>query len=132
MEKIRQRPLPLVHAMLICEKVISEEKTRKKSLIGVFDTVYYLRLPVGIPELWIYVNLSDVVGKLTTRIELVYLNENRKVAEAKLELPEGRLNREVGYCFKNMVFAKTGTYVFRFWVDDDVISEKYLNVTRRP
>lgn len=132
MERIQQHSLPVIHAMLICEKVISEEKTHKKNLIGIFDTIYYTQLPAAIPELWIYVNLSDVMEEHSFRIELVYLDENRVIAEFKSRLPKGKPNREVGYCFKNMAFKKSGMYVFRFWVENDVIGEKYLHVRSQP
>lgn len=133
MERIRQRPLPVIHAMLICDKVISEEGTHKKSLIGIFDTIFYSRLPIAIPELWVYINLSDIVEEHSFRIELVYLDENRIIVEVKSKLPaKGKPNRELSYCFKNIVFERDGTYVFRFWAEDDVMGEKYLRITRRP
>lgn len=133
MKRVRQHPLPVIHAILICDKVISEEKTHKKNLIGIFDSIIYTRLPVAIPELWVYVNLSDVLEEHNTKVELVYLDENRMIVEVKSKLPaKGKPNRELSYCFKNIVFEKDGTYVFRFWAEDDVIGEKYLRVTRRP
>ena len=132
MRKIPQHPLPIIHAILICDKVISEAINNKKSLFGVFDTIYYTQLPVAVPELWVYVNLSDVLERHIIRIELVCLDDNRKIVEIKSELPgKGEPNRELSYCFRNMIFEKDGTYVFRFWVDDDVIGEKYLRVMRR-
>lgn len=131
MERIQQHPLPIIHAMLICDKVIAEEKTRKKSLIGVFDTFNYTQLPFAIPELWVYVNLSDVLEEHSIKIEFVHLDENRIIAEIKSKLSgKGNPNQELGYCFRNMRFEKDGTYVFRFWADDDVIGEKYLRVRR--
>jgi len=130
MERMRQYSLPVIHAILVCDRVISEEKTRKKSLIGVFDTIYYTRLPFAIPELWVYVNLSDVLGEYSIRIELVHLDEERIIARIKSKLL-GKPNQEIGYCFKNMKFAIDGIYVFRFWVNDDVIGEKYLYLKRR-
>lgn len=127
-----QHALPIIHAILICDKVISEAINNKKSLIGVFDSIYYTQLPVAVPELWVYVNLSDVLEKHVIRIELVCLDDNRKIVEIKSELPsKGKPNRELSYCFRNMIFEKDGVYAFRFWVEDDVIGEKYLRVTRR-
>lgn len=130
MQRIRQYSLPVIHAILVCDKVISEEGTRKKSLIGVFDTINYTQLPFAVPELWVYVNLSDVLGEYSIRIELVHLDENRAIAKIKSKL-RGKPNQELGYCFRNMTFGKDGIYVFRFWVNDDVIGEKYLYVKRR-
>lgn len=133
MERTRQHSLPVIHAILICEKVISEERTRKKSLIGIFTTIRYNQLPVAIPELCVYVNLSDVLEEYVIKLELVYLDENKTMVEAKSKLPgKGNPNHELSYHFSNMAFEKDGAYAFRFWVGDEVIGEKYLSVRRGP
>ena len=74
--------------------------------------------------------MSIGVSKLNSSIFVVKMKD--KIVEIKSELPgKGEPNRELSYCFRNMIFEKDGTYVFRFWVDDDVIGEKYLRVMRR-
>jgi hypothetical protein len=127
MEKIQPRALPIIHAILICDKIITEANNKKKSLIGIFDTVYYTQLPLHWPELWVYVNLSDVLRQYSANIELVCLQDNRKILEIKGTLkPKKQPNWELAFRFKDIIFHKKGVYAFRFWVDEDVIGEKYI------
>ena len=69
--------------MLICEKVIVEEGSKKKTLVGIFDNVTCKKLPLIWPELWLYINLSDVVQRHTMKTELVCLEDNRQLLEVK-------------------------------------------------
>jgi len=129
MKKVYQKPLPVIHAMLICDKVITEANNKKKSLIGIFDTIYYTRLPLGWPELWVYINLSDVLAQYNVKIEMVCLEDNRKILEVTgILTPTEKPNWELAFRLRDIVFKEEGIYAFRFWLDDNVIGEKYLYV----
>ncbi len=121
--------LPVIHAMLICERVIVEEGSQKKTLVGIFSGITCRKLPLIWPELWLYVNLSDVVRRHIIKTELVCLEDNRQLLENKGILERKKLlDWELTWSFRGIRFGKLGTYAFRFWVDDDIIGEKYLHL----
>ena len=129
MTKKPRHALPVIHAMLVCERVIVEQGTSKKTLVGIFAGVTYKKLPLIWPELWLYINLSDVVRRHSIKTELVCLEDNRQLLEVKGILePKKLLNWELVWQFKGIRFEKRGSYAFRFWVDDDVIGEKYFHL----
>jgi len=78
-------PIPTVIAMLICDQVIAEQVTNKKSLIGVFDKYHSLSFPVQIPRLAIYVKLADAFGHYLFKIRMVKLKDEALVAEIGIE-----------------------------------------------
>lgn len=79
-----------------------------------------------------YVSLSDVLTQYNIRVELVYSEDNRKILEITGTLaPKEKPNWELAFHFRDIVFEGKGVYAFRFWVDDDVIGEKYLYVRRQ-
>ncbi len=123
--------LPVIHAMLICEKVIVEQGSNKKTLVGIFASIACKELPLIWPELWLYINLSDVVRRHTIKTEVVCLEDNRQLLEIKGILePKQLLNWELVWQLRGIRFEKEGSYAFRFWVDDDIIGEKYLHLRR--
>jgi len=129
MTKKPRHTLPLIHAMLICERVIVEEGSKKKTLVGIFARITCKKLPLIWPELWLYINLSDVVRRHIIKTELVCLEDNRQLLEVKGILePKKLLNWELAWSFRGIRFEKEGNYSFRFWVDDDIIGEKYLHL----
>ena len=131
MVKAYPGPLPVIHAILICDRIIDENKTHKKSLIGIFDTFFSTRIPALIPELSVYVNLSDVVKNYKIKLELVCLDTSEVLAKIEnIVQPKTQHNWEMGFSFRNLRVKKEGTYVFRFWVDYDVVGEKYFFVRR--
>ena len=73
-----QKDLPVIHAFLICEKVITEVGTKKKTLVGVFDIITAPLFPCMHNELWVYVNIGDVLAEQKIKLELIYMDENNR------------------------------------------------------
>src|SRR4051812_28041201 len=55
---------PEVLAMILCDLVITDVETNKKSLIGLFDQVETATLPCVVHELHVYLSLTDGHGVL--------------------------------------------------------------------
>lgn len=131
MNKVYPSPLPVIHAILICDKIITEDETHKKTLLGIFDSFYYTKLPIRAPELWVYVNLSDVTRKHDIKLDLVYLDDNKMIVQLEDKIPPSDGSGvELGFCFKDIRFDRAGVYAFRFWADNNVIGDKYIYVRR--
>ena len=90
----------MIHAFLICEKVITEVGTKKKTLVGVFDIITAPRFPCMHNELWVYVNIGDILAEQKIKLELIYMDENKIIGEGTgiLQKTE-KLNWELAYCF---------------------------------
>ena len=73
-------PVPSVVAMLVCDQVISEQGTNKKSLIGVFDNFYSLVFPAALPRIAVYVKLADAQGDYLFKLRFVNLRDESRSA----------------------------------------------------
>ena len=73
----RKQPNPVVKAFLICDQIIHDAQTGKKSLIGVFHELRADRFPATHPTLWIYANLTDARGKYDFEIRLFDVSHNQ-------------------------------------------------------
>lgn len=117
--------------MLVCDRLSVDPLTKKKNLDGIFDIIYYSKLPVLIQQMWVYINLSDVTDDRVTRIELMNFENNTLLAEMRGTLKAGKnLTWELGYCFKNILLKEPGMHAFRFWIDDFILAEKYIHLKR--
>ena len=64
-------PTPKTNAMLVCDYVITERGTNKKSLIGVFENIGAGTFPCTHFAMSIYIKLTDAQGAYQFRLELV-------------------------------------------------------------
>jgi hypothetical protein len=78
-------PQPTVTAMLVCERIIAEAGSSRKSLIGIYDSVGMLTFPAVIPQLAIYVRLADAVGVYQFKLRIVNLKDEALLSEVPVQ-----------------------------------------------
>lgn len=71
--------VPYIKAILLCDQVIVDGATQKKTLVGLFDRVNYLSLPVQ-QELTLFAKLTDAEGYYQFRVEYVHVSTDRVIA----------------------------------------------------
>lgn len=111
-------PIPNVVAMLVCDQVIVEQGSGKKSLIGVFEQIKAFSFPTQ-TKLAIYAKLADASGHYTFLIRLVNLKDETKVAELKAEanISEGATG-EFAINIAGIVLPEAGKYEFQLYAND--------------
>lgn len=82
---------PFVVAMLLCEQVITDEESKKKTLVGIFDQVAYPGEPYVFP-ITIYVRLTDAAGTYRVAIEYAHTATDRLIGRVEvptaMEIPD--------------------------------------------
>ncbi len=110
-------PIPSVVAMLICDQVIAEQGTNKKSLIGVFEIFNAVAFPTMIPRIAIYVKLADAYGKYHFKLCLVRLKDESLVAEIGIDadVQDSSHYSELALNMGNLPFPEPGKYEFQLY-----------------
>ncbi len=124
---------PVVKAFLVCDYVIHEQETNKKSCIGIFHHIGARRFPCRHGQLAIYANITDAVGRYVFRLSLVHLKDGREIGSGStppLELPDPLQTAELAFRLQNIVFPEPGEYEFRLSCNDELIAQKKVSVTR--
>ena len=113
-------PIPSVVAMLVCDQVIAEQGTNKKSLIGVFEIFGALAFPTILPRISIYVKLADAFGKYHFKLRLVKLKDESLVAEIGIdaEVKDSTHYSELALNMGNLPFPEYGKYEFQLYAGD--------------
>ena len=98
--------LPQVLALIVCDEVIDDRITNKKSLIGLFNNISAHGFPTVHPKIVVYLALTGH-GKVPVRLELVRADD---ITEEKG--PIMRLDSEIAFNDPNavvdMVFILNG------------------------
>jgi len=73
--------MPVVLAVLLCDQIIMDAGSGKKSLIGIFDQITVGRFPAAHHRMAVYARLTDGRGRYTFRIDIVPMETEELVAQ---------------------------------------------------
>ena len=124
--------LPVVKAFLVCDQVIQDVQTGKKSLIGVFHEIKAGRFPTVHHELWIYANLTDAQGRYEFQIRLVSLEDGKALghgAPPEIQIPGPLQTTELSAQLRNVQLPKPGTYEFQLLANGQLAATKAVRVS---
>ena len=115
-----EAPIPNVVAMLICDQVISEQGTNKKSLIGVFENFNWPTYPALLPRLGIYARLADAVGQYEFKLRFVALKDESLLAEIGLraDIKDASGYSELVLNIGNIPIPAPGKYELQLYLGD--------------
>ncbi|MCP9439864.1 MAG: hypothetical protein NNA20_10790 [Nitrospira sp.] len=124
---------PTVQAFLVCDHVIEDSLTKKKSVIGIFTHLQASVFPFHHQHMGLYFCLTDVEGTHQFDIDLVCLNNEQLVCRAVLPniLIGDRLQiSDFGINIPSLIVPSPGRYEFRLKMDGHLIAQKDFNVVQ--
>ena len=117
-------PVPTVLALLLCDQVIVDAGTNKKSLIGVFENLNALVFPAS-TSMAIYAKLTDAQGKYNFRVRIVHLKNEALLGELEIkdaEFADQLRPAELIINLPGLVFPEAGKYEFQLYANDVYLS----------
>ena len=122
---------PSLKAMLICDRIITEVITNKKSLIGIFENIMVGKFPCVHHSLSVYVNFTDALGKYDFKLELVDVEENKVLNTAELRgvnIEDKLSTSEIVFNLQGIQFAHPGKYEFRIYANARFFGAKSFTI----
>lgn len=131
---------PILNAMLVCDKIITEVGTNKKSLIGVFENISAYKFPCVHHSLTVYIKLTDANGKYKFCLELVDLQNDSIIGKGEMpkeiEITSPLTIHDLVFNLAALKFDHPGKYEFRIFANGEVFGQKTFSVNnsseRRP
>ena len=122
-------PIPSVVAMLVCDQIITEEGTKKKSLVGVFDNFGSLAFPVLFQRLAVYVKLADAMGDYLFKLRIVKLKDESLVAEMGIQatIADASQYAELAISMGNLPIQEPGKYEIQMYAGDIYLHRVTMN-----
>ena len=125
-------PHPIVKAFLICDQIIHDAQTGKKTLVGVFHELRAERFPAVHPVLWIYANLTDARGKYAFEIRFFDVERNNVLGQGtppEITIPGPLQTTELSAQLRNVQLPGPGTYEFQLHTNRQLIATKAIRVS---
>ena len=115
--------------MLVCDQVITEVGSNKKSLIGVFDNFSSPSYPAMVPRLAIYVKLADAVGDYLFKLRIVKLKDEALIAEISLQAKIQDVSQygELALNMASIPIPEPGKYEIQLYAGDEYLHRITIN-----
>jgi hypothetical protein len=126
-----KQPQPVLKAFLVCDQIIHDAQTGKKSLIGVFHELRADRFPALHPALWIYANITDARGNYDFEIRMVEVGRNDVMGSGRpppIEISGPLQTTELSAQLRNVALPRAGTYEFQLSANGELIATKAISV----
>ena len=126
-----EQPIPSGLAIVVCDLIIEDKLTSKKSLIGIFNQIATQDFPYRHPQISVFVSLTEGRGQCAARLRIIHDESDHVVAEVKgsIEFPDIHAVFELNFNLVGLVFPQPGTYSIEFYCDDALVLERRFNVT---
>lgn len=122
---------PHVLAMVICDMVIDDRISGKKSLIGLFDAIATTDLPCTVNELHVFLALTDGYGTIKARLRCTKASTDEElfntVQEVRFPDPLTVVEINLGFC--GCEFPEAGEYRFQLYADQTLLCERKFHVS---
>jgi hypothetical protein len=118
-------------AIIICDTVIDDRETHKKTLVGIFNNISASKVPVRHPELRVFVSLIEGNGPYKARLECRHRESGAKVFEVTMDIKFENPNQvvEINIGIQGVVFNQYGIHDFDFYCDDQIIISRRFTVS---
>ncbi len=126
-------PKPEIKAFLLCDYVIHEAGSNKKSLIGIFEQVNSPRFPFRHGRISVYANIADAHGTYDMTLRLVRLRDGKVLFEGKglrIQVADPLQVSELGMNLEGIVFEEPGKYEFALYTNDQFLQSKPFMVRK--
>lgn len=126
---------PILKAMLLCDATIVEEKTHKRSLIGIFDRISASKFPNTHPAMSVYVQFRDIQGVFDFELELFDLEQGKTMNKAVIKQFPVRnrfADTELVFNLMSVRIEHPGEYEFRIYVSDCIFGQKSFKISENP
>lgn len=124
---------PEVKAFLLCDYVLHEAGSNKKSLIGIFEQVNSPRFPFRHGRMSVYANFTDAHGSYDLALRLVRIRDGKILLEAKgmrVQVQDPLQVSELGVNLEGIVFEEAGKYEFALYANEQFLQSKPFRVVK--
>jgi hypothetical protein len=127
---MNDKPSPIGLAIVICDQIIEDKLTSKKSLIGIFNQIGAQNFPCRHPQVCVFVSLTDGRGQCGARLRIVHDESNQAVAEVdgQIQFPDVHTVVELNFNLVGLTFPDPGVYSIEFYCDDALVLERRFHV----
>lgn len=129
-----ETPTPVPIALLLCDQVLSDSATEKKTIVGTFDRIWANRFPAIHRNATLFAKLIDCEGEYDIRVEYVQVAGEKVLgtADAKLSSEDRQQYHDFHLQIQGIRIPEAGEYEFRLWMNNRYIHRIRFSAQAQP
>ena len=126
-----EKPLPKPLAIVICDTIIDDRSTSKKTLVGTFNQIGASALPCQHGEFHVYAALTDGHGSYASKLVIHHRESGRTVfgMQGPIAFTDPKQVVELTFVLKRVVFPVEGAYDIELLCDERHVIARSLSVS---
>lgn len=127
-----KKPSPIVLTMIICDTVIEDKLTNKKTLVGLFNRITSPKVPCVHPRMNVFLSMTEgIIGEYNGRLICINAEDNGVIFDTSGPVNFADIKEVIEFNFElcGIVFPKYGEYRFEFLCDDELLKSRRFTVT---
>jgi hypothetical protein len=125
---------PMGIALIVCDEIIEDRHTGKKTLVGLFSRIHAKAFPAVHPKMNLFISFDNAKGHYHSAIRIIREKTSEIIAEAKGEITvKSPIDvTEMNIAFINLKFPETGVYNIEFYCEDELVLQRRFVVADIP
>jgi hypothetical protein len=134
MDEQRSAANPTVVSFLICDQVIDDKLSNKKSAIGIFNTILVPKMPTSIHQMAILASVTEIAGRAELEIRLIRDTDNQVLFSGKgaVEAPNPLAVVDLLFAMQGLRIPEAGQYAFELLCNSEILGRRRFQVIVRP
>jgi hypothetical protein len=126
--------VPTLVSLLICDQVIDDKLTNKKSAIGLFNTILVHQVPTRIHSMAVLASLTEIAGRTPVELRLVRDADNAVVLTTKghIDAPNPLATIDLMFALQGIRLGAAGQYAFEIAVGGELLGRRRFQIAFRP
>jgi hypothetical protein len=126
-----KKPSPIPLGMVICDMIIEDKKTGKKSLIGMFSNVSAPVVPCPLNRFGVYISMTEGIGDYTCSLKCVRAGDNLMLGETRggLKFEDRSHIVEIVLEITGLTIPEYGEYRLEFYCEEELLISRKFTVT---
>jgi hypothetical protein len=125
--------MPSLVSLLICDQVIDDKLTHKKSAIGIFNTILVPKMPTAIQHMAILAALTEISGRVNLELRLIRDADNEVLFSGKgaVEAPDPLAVVDLLFALRGVRIPEPGAYAFELLCGAAILGRRRFRVMVR-
>jgi hypothetical protein len=123
-------PTPTLVSLLLCDQVIDDKLTNKKSAIGLFNMIVVQQMPAVINQMAVLASLTEITGKPQLELRLMRDADEHVVFSSKgfVNAPNPLAVVDLVFGMRGVRVESPGQYAFEVLHDGDILGRRRFQV----
>jgi len=121
---------PTLVSLLICDQVIDDRLSNKKSAIGLFNTVLVPSLPTRIQQMAVMATLTEITGRTPLQLRLMRDEDNSVLMQTRghVDAPDPLAMVDLVFAMQGVPVANAGQYAFELLSEGELLGRRRFQV----